>query len=412
MRPFGLKNFLSPRPVTVPDTVEVKASTIAEPDADLFALFGVQPTLSNIAVTPSSAMRCAPVAAATALIKSTLATLPAKVFVRLDEGGKEPALEHPAYRLVHDDANPWTSAGDLRSALAGDAMLHGHGYAEVIRVGAGKAQELHQLDPTAITQLVADDGSPVYRIRTKGKGHRDLSYRDVLHIPSPIGISYVTAAREAIGLSLLLEKHAANLFAKGARPSGVVTMPGQAPSDGDDKKKRDFIRLFKLAFSGDNVGTPAVLFGGATFQPHAFSSVDAQFQESRLFQLREIARVWNVPVSMIGDLERATYSNTEQQNLQFLTHTILPWLRTFQEAYRRVLISEDDQRTHVIDFVTDDLLRADSATRAEAIAKQRAAGTLTANEARALENRPPLPGGDKLENPYTTSNTKDQANNG
>lgn len=169
MRPFGLKNFLSPRPVTVPDTVEVKASTIAEPDADLFALFGVQPTLSNIAVTPSSAMRCAPVAAATALIKSTLATLPAKVFVRLDEGGKEPALEHPAYRLVHDDANPWTSAGDLRSALAGDAMLHGHGYAEVIRVGAGKAQELHQLDPTAITQLVADDGSPVYRIRTRAK---------------------------------------------------------------------------------------------------------------------------------------------------------------------------------------------------------------------------------------------------
>lgn len=98
MRLVDLKNFLS-RPAAVPEMVEVKAASIAEPDADLFALFGVQPTLSNIPVTPTSAMRCAPVAAATALIGSTLATLPAKVFMRLDEGGKEPALEHPAYRM-------------------------------------------------------------------------------------------------------------------------------------------------------------------------------------------------------------------------------------------------------------------------------------------------------------------------
>jgi HK97 family phage portal protein len=383
---------------------ERKAATLAEPDADLFALFGAPVSNSGIAVTPSLAMRCAPVAAATAIISSTLATLPAKVFIRTDGGGKEPDPKHPAYRLVHDDANDFTSAGELRAQLAADAMLHGDAYANRVK---GRVIEFIRLEPKSITTLRRDDGAPIYRQKV-GTTTRDYQFRDILYIPCPLGVSYVWAAREPIALSLRLEMHAANLFSRGGRPSGLLKIP----TDPGASKKAEMVEKFMQRYSGDSSGAVALLSGNMEFTPLPFSSVDAQFLECCVFQLRQIARVWNVPVSMIGDLERSTNSNVEQQNLQFLTHTILPWLRIFTDAYRRVLFNESDRETHVVDFIHDDLLRADSATRAESISKQRAAGVLTANEARALENRPPLPGGDELSNPFISTPAKEAVPNG
>lgn len=198
-------------------------------------------------------MRCAPVAAATGIISSTLATLPAKVFIRTGDG-KEPDSKHPAYKLVHDDANDFTSAGELRAQLAGDAMLHGGGYAYANRVN-GKVIEFNRLEPTSITVDRDAHGAPVFRQKV-GTTTRTYSFRDILYIPSPLGISYVTAAREAIALYLRLEMHTANLFGRGGRPSGLLSTKTTDP-----KINREKLNQFNANYSGDNSGAVSLLVG-------------------------------------------------------------------------------------------------------------------------------------------------------
>ncbi|MHB2165737.1 phage portal protein [Alsobacter sp. R-9] len=382
--------------------IEEKASSgIAIPEPWLSELFGAVPTLSGASVTPESAMRVPAVKASVELISSTVGTLPAKVFRRFPEGGKEAATDHPAYALVHDDANDWTSAHALRTQLTIDALLRGNGFAYANRVN-GRIVELVRL--TGVEILVDDvTGEPAYRV-----DGRIYQRTEILHIAAPVsfdgitGVSPVTLAREAIALALVLEQHAANLFGRGARPSGILRFQKALPAE-VAARIRD---AWHTAHGGSNSGKTAVLEEGAEFQQIAFNSVDAQFAEMRTFQTLEIARAFRVPPHMLFELGRATWSNSEQQNREFLQTTLLPWLRAWEAAYRRLLLTPEDRAEHSIEFVVDDLLRADTASRATAYAALRQAGVMTANEIRALENLPAHPDGDMLDNPAiaTTSN--------
>ena len=324
--------------------------------------------------------------------------MPAKVFRRAATGGKVVDSAHPAFALVHDDANPWTSAGALRKQLTVDALLHGGGFAYANRLGDGRVVEFIRLDPASVTEGVdAGTGEPVYRVSDK-RGERLYGWRDVLAIRPTGNASPVTLAKEAIGLALVLELHAARLFGRGARPSGILSSDQIIPEDAGVRMKASW----QAAHGGSESGGTAFLERGVKFSPLTFSSVDAQFAEMRTFQIQEVARAFNVPVHMLKDMTKSTWSNNEQANLEFLQFTLQPWLDAWVDAYRRVLFDEADRGDCVIEFITDALLRADTATRAEAIAKFRAAGVMTANEVRARENLPALPDGDKLENPYTT----------
>ncbi|MYZ46470.1 phage portal protein [Propylenella binzhouense] len=363
-------------------------------------LFGVSPSIAGPSVNPTTAVRVPAVAAAVGLISSTCGTLPAKVFMRSEDGGKEPDPSHPAYALIHDDANDWTSAAQFREALTRDALLHGGGFA-FANIVNGRVVELLRLDPTRV-QVLADmaTGEPVYRV-TEGRGHRDLDRRTVLHLPAPGGVAPIATAREAIGLALTLEQHAARLFANGARPSGIVSFPGNLSAEGATRAKT----AWQAAHGGDKSGSTAVLDGGASFQSLALTSVDAQFAEMRQFQLGEIARAFRVPPVFLADYSRATWGNSEEMGRQLVTYTLLPWLRAWEAAYRRVLLTPEERDTYSVEFVVDDLLRGDTKTRAEAYTKLRASGSVTANEVRRWENLPAHPDGDTLASPYTTSNT-------
>lgn len=378
---------------------ETKAATsgLSNPADWLVSLFGGLPSASGVTVGPTTAMRSTAVSAAVALISNAVATLPCKVFARLPDGGKQPDPAHPAYALTHSTANPWTSAGELRRELTVDSLLYGCGFGLVVRAG-GRPVEIHRLAPGSVTVDCADDGAPIYRIQLKNGDAIIRGYADVVSIRAPGG-SPVTNARDAIGLSITLENHASKLFANGARPSGLLKFTGTLSPEAAQRIKESWQR----AHAGGNSGGTAVLENGGDFTPLAFTSTDAQFQEARAFQVVEIARAFNVPVSMIGDLSRATWSNSLEQRKAFLTFTLLPWLRLWTDNYERVLLSDDDRETHSIDFVTADFLRADTAARAESYSKFRASGVMTANEIRALENLPPLPGGDVLESPHVQS---------
>ncbi|NDW43651.1 phage portal protein [Ruegeria sp. PrR005] len=375
-----------------------KALTLTDPDA--LSLFGVLPTETGLSIGPSTAMRVPAVACAVGLISETIGALPFKLYERTT---KEALTGHAAYRLVHDEANEWTSAGDLREQLTLDALMHGAGHAQVIRLADGTPYELHRLEPGKVQADQEPDGEPFYRVSTDA-GQVRLSYRDVLRIEAFGGVSPITLGREAIALALTFEKYISRSLKNGTRLSGVVEHPNKL----DATAKLNFLKDWKATHSGENTGNPAIADEGAKFVPMAMTLADAEFAENRLEQVREIARIFRVPPTMLFELSRGTWSNTEEMARQFLQITLRPWLKQWAWSYARCLLTPEERREAYLEVVTDDLLTTDTAARATAYGQYRSMGALTANEVRAGLNLPPKDGGDTLENPYTTT-AKDKA---
>ncbi|KRB32657.1 hypothetical protein ASE05_01320 [Mesorhizobium sp. Root172] len=362
------------------------------------SIFGTPSTVAGPAINAVTALRVPAVYSAIVLIVGTIGSLPAKVF-NSSPSGKRTADDHPAYRLVHDEANDWTSAGALRAALTADALLHDHGYALANRPSE-RVVEFIRLDPRSVT-IKADvvTGEPVYEVR-EGNRIRRYGYRDILHISAPLNLAPIKAGREAIGLAKVMEEHAASLFANGARPGGVI----KAKKPLGEDVKRKFAAAWKVAFGSGGTGGVAVLDEDMAYEAiDVMTSTDAEFTATRVEQVVEIARLFRVPPHLLFELSRATWSNAEEMFQAFLTLTLRPWLDAWEWAYARVLLTPEERASgFYIEFVVDDLLTANAETRANVYAQYRAMGVLTANEVRAGLNRAPIDGGDTLENPNIT----------
>ena len=304
---------------------------------------------------------------------------------------------------MHDEANPWTSAAELRENLTTDALLYGAGHAQVIRLDDDTPYELHRLEPGKVQLNHEPDGEPFYLVSTDA-GQVRMSYRDVLRIEAFGGTSPVTLGREAIALALSFESHIGGIFANGGRPSGVIK--AQKVMDVDAKKK--VASSWFATHGGSKAGGTAILDEGMDYTPLSMTLADTQFAENRLEQIREIARVFRVPPTMLFELSRGTWSNTEEMARQFYNITLKPWLTDWAWAYARCLLTPEERASAYVEAVTDDLLRTDTAARATAFGQYRGMGAMTANEVRAAQNLPPLTGGDELSNPYTTT-SKEQA---
>ena len=380
--------------------VEQKAYSLSE--AGIAEIFGIRPTYSGMNVNGQSALYVPAVLQAVRLISETIGSLPCKLY-RETADGKETAKDHSAYRIVHRRANEWTGAGELRIALTADALIRGNGFARVIRhPDDGRPYALDRLDPGTVSILKnAITGAPVYRVQEAG-GTVDYPHTEILHIPSFLGASPIAFGKEAIGLAAILERHGAQFFGSGARPTGIISNDKPQGSEAGAQAVANIRKSFR-EWQKAATGDPLILDAGWTYSQPVMTSTDAQFIENRNFQLAEIARIFGVPPHLIFDLGRATWSNAEQMGATFLQLCLRPWLDRWQEAYTTVLLSEED--THYFEFVTADLERADAAGRAEIYAKLIAARVYTPNEVRAKENLPPLPGGDELANPYITTTT-------
>ncbi len=383
--------------------VEQKAFPLTDPAIN--EIFGAIPTVSGVVVTGSSAMHVPAVLQAVRLISETIGSLPCKLY-RETDGSKEAAKDHTAHKLTHSRANDWTSAGQLRIDLTVDALLHGAGYAQVIRVGDDEPYHLHRLDPSKVQRRLDEvTAEPFFLVSTE-RGQVRLSYRDVLYIPAFAGVSPVKLGREAIGIGLTLEKHTSNLFSDGARPSGMFWSENSVPdTDAGTKTIANILKDYRAAFSGGRQSRPLIVPNGFRYQQMALTSTDAQFIENRLEQINEVARIFGVPPHMLYQLERATWSNAEQMAASFLQLCLRPWLDKWQDAYATVLLTDEERDTLYFEFVIDDLQRADAAGRAEIFGKLVAMRAMTPNEVRAAMNLPALPGGDELANPYTTTTT-------
>ena len=226
-----------------------------------------------------------------------------------------------------------------------------------------------------------------------------LAFHDVLHVSAFGGVSPVTLGREAIALALQYESHVSQLFSNGGRPSGIIRYPKSM----EETTKKKIAASWFSAHSGPNAGGTAILDEGMDYQQLSLSLADAQFAENRLEQIREIARVFRVPPTMLYELTRGTWSNTEEMGRQFLTFTLKPWLDSWSWAYAGCLLTPEERARLYMEFEVSDLVTTNAATRATAYGQYRSMGAMTANEVRAGLNLPPHPQGDELSNPYTTT---------
>jgi HK97 family phage portal protein len=387
----------------------LQRKSLAAPEDFLTELFGAQPSAAGISVTPANAMRATPVRRAVQAIAEPVGALPLHVYKR--DGDKRERDKDHAVAKVLRDPNEWTSGQELREQLQRDCLLHGNGYAEIVRVD-NTPRELIRLDPATIQIDTDDYGAPIYK--QLGESARIIPRENVFHLKAPSlngvkGVSPILDAKEAIGLALLLETHGSRLFKNGAKPGGVIEI---GTDIGDDAIKK--IRAaWQASHGGENAGRTGVLIDGAQFKSVSMSSVDSQYLELRRFAIDEIARVFGVPPSMIYEMGRATWSNTEQMSAQFLTFTLLPWLKRWSSEIRLKLFNENERDGWFAEFLTDDLLTVDFAARATAYGQYRSMGVMTSNEVRKGLNLPPRSDGEALDNPYTTTNkTPEAAANG
>ena len=361
-------------------------------------------TTSGKAVTERSAMQMTAVYSCVRILAEAVAGLPLHLYRYKEDGGKEKALDHPLYLLLHDEPNPEMSSFVFRETLMTHLLLWGNAYAQIIRNGKGEVIALYPLMPNRMV-VDRDIHGQLYDQYTRSteeaptmKGVTvNLPPSDVLHIPGLgfdglVGYSPIAMAKNAIGMAIACEEYGAKFFANGAAPGGVLEHPGTIK---DPQRVRE---SWQSTFGGSgNSNKIAVLEEGMKYTPIGISPEQAQFLETRKFQINEIARIFRVPPHMVGDLEKSSFSNIEQQSLEFVKYTLEPWLVRWEQSIQRTLFSPEEKKRYFAKFNVEGLLRGDYASRMSGYATARQNGWMSANDIRELENLDRIPtedGGD------------------
>lgn len=359
---------------------------------------------SGVAVTPENALTSSAVYACVRVLSETMASLPLMVYKRLPDGGKEPALDHHLYPILHDSPNTHQTSFEYREMGMGHLSLRGNAYSLKEVNGARRIVSLIPLSP-ANMKLERKNGDVIY-IYTWGDGRiQSFPSNQIWHLKGLsddglVGLSPVTLAREAIGLSLATEEHGARLFSNGAQPGGTLEHPGKLT---EDAAKRLKVSWQAAHSGGANAHKVAVLEEGLSWKAIGMSNEDSQFLQTRDFQVQDIARIFRVPGIMIGHPDKtSTFASAEQFFLSFAKFTVVPWARRIEQSANMHLLSKKDQKTHFVEFNLNGLLRGDTKARFESYAIGRQNEWLSANDVRKFENMNPIEGGDEYKNPAIT----------
>ena len=358
-------------------------------------------TTSGKAVTERSAMQMTAVYSCVRILSEAVAGLPLHLYKYTDSGGKAMALDHSLYRLLHDEPNPEMSSFVFRETLMTHLLLWGNAYAQIIRNGKNEIVALYPLMPNKMS-VDRDENGRLYYTYYRGSDEAiknkefavTLQPSDVLHIPGLgfdglVGYSPIAMAKNAIGMAIACEEYGAKFFANGAAPGGVLEHPGTIK---DPQRVRE---SWQSTFGGSgNANKIAVLEEGMKYTPIGISPEQAQFLETRKFQINEIARIFRVPPHMVGDLEKSSFSNIEQQSLEFVKYTLDPWVIRWEQSIQRSLLSADEKSRYFVKFNLEGLLRGDYQSRMNGYAIGRQNGWMSANDIRELENLDRIPAED------------------
>lgn len=366
-------------------------------DAGYSFLFGR--TTSGKPVNERTAMQTTAVYACVRILAEAVASLPLHVYEYQDDGGKKLVHDHPLYYLLHDEPNPEMTSFVFRETLMSHLLIWGNAYAQIIRDGAGRVLGLYPLLPDKM-EVQRDDRGNIYYVYSRNSdenpmfkeyGNIKLKAEDVLHIPGLgfdglIGYSPIAMAKNAVGMTLACEEYGASFFANGANPGGVLEHPGVLK---DPSKVRE---SWNSVYRGvSNAHKIAVLEEGMKYQQIGIPPEEAQFLETRKFQINEIARLYRIPPHMVGDLDKSSFSNIEQQSLEFVKYTLDPWVIRWEQSLQRSLLLPGEKGKYFIKLNVDGLLRGDYQSRMNGYAVGRQNGWFSANDIREMENMNPIP---------------------
>ena len=366
-------------------------------DAGYSFLFGR--TTSGKPVNERTAMQTTAVYACVRILAEAVASLPLHVYEYKDDGGKKLVHDHPLYYLLHDEPNPEMTSFVFRETLMSHLLIWGNAYAQIIRDGAGRVLGLYPLLPDKM-DVQRDDRGNIYYVYSRNSdenpmfkeyGNIRLKAEDVLHIPGLgfdglIGYSPIAMAKNAVGMTLACEEYGASFFANGANPGGVLEHPGVLK---DPSKVRE---SWNSVYRGvNNAHKIAVLEEGMKYQQIGIPPEEAQFLETRKFQINEIARLYRIPPHMVGDLDKSSFSNIEQQSLEFVKYTLDPWVIRWEQSLQRSLLLPGEKGKYFIKLNVDGLLRGDYQSRMNGYAVGRQNGWFSANDIREMENLNPIP---------------------
>lgn len=376
-------------------SLENPAVSFADP-AVWAALVGESSTTTGRGVSPGNSLRSTAVYAAVRVVAEGVAALPLITYQRQGRARRR-ADEHPLFPVLHEQPNPQTTSLVFFETLMGQVLLWGNAYAEIFRDGMdGPIQGLVPLMSSRMEVKRATDGDIAYHYRTESGDMVWLPPERVLHVPGLgfdglVGKSPIQLARESVGLSLATEEFGAAFFGRGTQMSGMLEHPAHLGDKAYNRLKRDWAAKHAGLSNAHSVG---ILEEGMKFSPTSIPPEDAQFLETRKFQVNEIARIFRVPPHMIGDLDRATFSNVEQQSIDFVVHTLRPWLKRWEQTIRVKLFSPAERQAGFYsEFLIDGLLRGDTKSRFESYAIARQWGWMSADDIREKENQNPLPDG-------------------
>ena len=351
---------------------------------------------SGMRVSPDSALRLAAVYACVRILAETMASLPLVVYQRRADGSKDRVTDHWLYRLMAKRPNRFQNPFEWREMLQGHLVLRGNAYNQIISNPQGEIIELMPIHPDRVKIELLPSGEYRYRVTDRSGTDMILPRGEVWHLrglssDGLMGMSPIDLARENLGMALAAQDYGARFFANDAKPTGGwIEFPG---SFKDIEAKKVFRESYQQAQSGANRGKVLVLENGMKFHEVGVTNKDAQFLELRKFQITDIARLFRVPPHMIADLDRATFSNIEQQSLEFVMHTMTPWAERWEASIESELLLQSDEIEIEFDFAN--LMRGDAASRSSYYQSGIQNGWLTRNEARMAENLKPIDGLDQ-----------------
>ncbi|MBR1812837.1 MAG: phage portal protein [Lachnospiraceae bacterium] len=352
--------------------------------------FSFGSSVSGKSVNARSAIQVSTVYACIRVIAETVASPPFAVF-EVDKSGSQKALDHPLYRILHDEPNPEMTSFVWREAMLTHLLLWGNSYSQILRAGRGNIVGIYPLLPDRMEVDRDDKGKLTYTYSTTSGQTVKLRPEDVLHIPGLgfdgiMGYSPIAVERNAVGLSIAAEEFGSKFFSNGATPSGILTHPNTV------KNPKALRESWMEAYGGSsNSNRVAILEEGMSFTRISMPNNEAQFLETRKFQVSEICRIYRVPPHMIADLEHATFSSIEHQSIDFAVHCIRPWLIRIEQSINRALFTEKEKGRFYCQFNLDGLMRGSYKERMEGYAIGRQNGWLNANDIRDLENMNPIP---------------------
>ena len=361
-------------------------------------LFGS--TTSGKVVNERTALQTSAVYACVRILSESIASLPLHVYRYNRDGSKERTPYHMLYRLLHDEPNSEMTSFVFRETLMAHLLIYGNAYSQIVRNGNGQPVALYPLLPNKMDVSRGKNGELLYTYYRDAdeSGYRPkqggftLRREEVLHIPGLgfdglIGYSPIAMAKNAIGMALATEDYGAAFFANGANPGGVLEHPGVIKPEQADRLRESW----QSQFGGANAHKVAVLEEGLKFHQMSIPPEQAQFLETRKFQINEIARIFRVPPHMVGDLEKSSFSNIEQQSLEFVKYTLDPWVIRWEQSLQQSLLLPSEKSTMSIRFNLDGLLRGDYQSRMQGYSVGIQNGLFSVNDIRTLEDMNLLP---------------------